>query len=691
MKNLFLLMLSIISLQQVRAQHFAWVQHWGGQEQDITIGIATVTDVNGNIFVTGSFGGTMDADPGPAVVNLVSAGSRDIFVSKFNASGTLLWTKQISGTDDGNVATITTDPAGNIYIAGTYAQTTDFDPGPGVFELQYSVARNSYICKLDNAGNFIWAKGFIGDLSEIADIAVDADQNIYTTGTLYTLTDFDPGPGVYNLDAQDAYDMFVCKLDADGEFLWAKQVSENGDTANVSGVSIAFDSQRNVYITGQFNGTADFDPGAGTFNLTATGPQSSKEIFVCKLDVIGNFLWAGSFTGPINEEINNILVDEDDNAYLTGNFWGTVDFDPGPGTFGITASPTGGNTFLCKLNGNGNLVWAKSFSGGNMYQRGSAITQDHIYTTGYFRGTIDFDPGIATHLITTTGDWDIFVSKMDLDGNFVWANKFGDVVGESASAIAVDRATDNVFLIGHCDQTSDLDPSDETWRVVSKGLAGDVFLLKLSECTPNNGITQGKESCTQYIWPENGGLYTTSGSYWHILTSSTGCDSTVKLNLTIADVDYINQISMNGQYLNVSTSASIDHYKWINCATFAVLGTEETYLPTANGSYALIATAGDCVDTSACFNVTSFGVGLNELEAAGFALYPNPVSDHLVFQSSNAIQPFEIEITSVNGQLAHKATYFSGDKITTEKWPAGIYLVKIISNEKSYVTRIVKK
>src|SRR5690606_29098604 len=119
-------------------------------------------------------------------------------------------------------------------------------------------------------------------------------------------------------------DIFVSKLDPNGNFLWAKQM---GGTDNDQGISITVDTSGNIYTTGIFRNTVDFDPGAGVYNLTAV---VGNDIFISKLDANGNFLWAKQMGSGGNTRSNSIVLDTNGNIYTTGIFQSTADFDPGP-------------------------------------------------------------------------------------------------------------------------------------------------------------------------------------------------------------------------------------------------------------------------------------------------------------------------------------------------------------------------
>ena len=224
--------------------------------------------------------------------------------------------------------------------------------------------------------------------------------------------DFDPGAGTTTLtSAAGSADVFVSKLDSSGNFVWAKSF---GGTSEDLGYSIAVDSSGNIYTTGYFYSTADFDPGAGTSNRTSAG---LVDVFVSKLDSSGNFVWAKSFGGTRDDVSNSIAVDSSGNVYTTGFFVEIVDFDPGAGTSNHT-SAGGGDVFVSKLDSSGNFVWAKSF-GGTSGDSSSSIAVDssgNIYTAGSFGGTVDFDPGAGTTTLSSAGDADVFVLKLTSAG-----------------------------------------------------------------------------------------------------------------------------------------------------------------------------------------------------------------------------------------------------------------------------------
>ena len=191
-------------------------------------------------------------------------------------------------------------------------------------------------------------------------------------------------------------------------------VSVFGGNSHTINSSVAVDSSGNVYTTGGFIGTVDFDPGSGTLNLISAG---SADVFVSKLNSSGNLIWAKKFGGTSEDVGHSLTVDSTGNVYTTGFFQGTADFDPSDQTSNLT-SVDGNDVFLSKLNSSGNLTWVKKF-GGNLAQVGYSITGDssgNVYASGSFQSEVDFDPSDVTTNFSAKGATDVFVLKLTPSG-----------------------------------------------------------------------------------------------------------------------------------------------------------------------------------------------------------------------------------------------------------------------------------
>ncbi|MBK9221011.1 MAG: SBBP repeat-containing protein [Saprospiraceae bacterium] len=390
----------------------------------------------------------------------------------------LIWAKQLGGASLDEGHSIIVDANGNVYTTGYFQGTSDFDPGPAIYNLtSNSGSYDIFISKLDASGNFLWAKR-LGGANEDGglSISIDLNGNVYTTGYFNGTVDFDPGPGIFNLivTGNNGYsDIFISKLDASGNFLWAKQMVGQGEGGDRS-FKIAIDDFGNVYTTGYFNGTVDFDPGPGIFNLV--NGNNPSEIFISKLNSTGNFLWAKKI-GSIDWYAFGITLDKNGNVYTTGFFTGEVDFDPGPGTFKLTSA--GRDIFVLKLDISGNFLWAKKM-GGSFLAAGLSICCDingNSYTTGYFQGTVDFDPGPSTNNLINVGTNDnCFITKLNPAGQLVWVKQLGAVNQVQGHSIIAD-ASGNVYTTGLFSGTSDFNPGSGTFTMTAGGW--DAFISKL--------------------------------------------------------------------------------------------------------------------------------------------------------------------------------------------------------------------
>jgi hypothetical protein len=320
-------------------------------------------------------------------------------------------------------------------------------------------------------GGFGWARAMGGASTEGGDdLFVDTSGNVYTTGTFEGSADFDPGPGTFYLSSLSIRDIFISKLDSSGNFLWAKAIGGYIDYPSRN-PSISVDPSGNIYVTSVFGGTVDFDPGAGRFYLTSAG---FSDIFILKLNSSGNFLWARSMGGAEYDGASGISADSSGNVYTTGGFTGTVDFDPGVGTFNLT-SADGGDIFISKLDRDGNFVWVRSTSGSSGSSGIFLDTSGNVYTTGCFSGTVDFDPGAETFFLTSAGGGDIFISKLDSNGDFIWAKALGGTTNDSGRDITVDTSG-NVYTIGIFQESEAFLPPG-AWA--NLGIHWDIFVSKL--------------------------------------------------------------------------------------------------------------------------------------------------------------------------------------------------------------------
>ncbi len=310
-----------------------WAAQVAGAGNNIAYDMAT--DADGNVYAGGYFVGTTDFDPGAGTADLTSGAAADPFVWKLDSAGNLLWARQLNGPLSGRVRGLELDGSGNVYAAGFFGGTVDFDPGAGTLNLT-AAANDTFIVKLDSDGDLGWARQLGGPDNDSAwDVGVDGG-NVYTVGHFRGTADFDPGAGSFLLTSADDTDIYVSRLDAAGDFLSGEQIG--GALADIV-YRLALDSSGSIHMVGYFEGTADFDPGAGTAMLTAT----SQDAFVLRLgsvtDLDGDGIlnevdncpeldnpaqldWDGDGVGDVCDNCPDII--NPDQADVNGNGSGNV-------------------------------------------------------------------------------------------------------------------------------------------------------------------------------------------------------------------------------------------------------------------------------------------------------------------------------------------------------------------------------
>jgi len=366
-------------------------------------------DKAGNTFMVGSFTATTDFDPGVGIFQLTAKSSYDDFVVKLDGNGNFVWAKQFDFLDNSGAmraSKIFTDINGDIIVVGTFNQTVDFDPGSAVFNItaiNNFVFVSSFILKLDSNGNFKWVKVIenTNSYGTVYGLCTDKIGNIYSCGYFLGILDLDPGLGVVNFDANIGGNMFLLKLDVNGNYLWAQNFDADCGWAHFN--PIITDNNGDVYVAGKYNGTTDLDPSATNCLVTSKG---LTDIFISKFSSSGNFLWGKTIGGLNEDDARYLQVDFAGNIYMTGKFYDLVDFDPGTSVYNLSNFNAAQWSIYClKLNSSGNFLWATSIDMNINVMEDFVFCVDNlnnIYTAGVFGGYVDFDP---SNLAIYNMDW----------------------------------------------------------------------------------------------------------------------------------------------------------------------------------------------------------------------------------------------------------------------------------------------
>lgn len=354
-----------------------------------------------------------------------------LFVSKIEAQ-TFQWSNTIVGLYfNGGYTEImhsAVDKNGNLYTVGGFLNQQAFN---GTV-LAGSLYKNSgFVMKTSRDGNLIWVKQLSETVQNTSDcyvnnIALDTIGNLYITGKITGTIDVDGNAGVQTLTSNGLEDIFIVKWDTAGNYIWKNSIGSVGvDIAEAIDVT---KNGQEIFITGSYENTVDFDPGAGVSPLSSA---SAKDAFVLSLNNLGDFVWVKGIAGSNNQIGLGIDIDNNNNLYVTGSFMGTTAFAT-LGAINITSNGEA-DGFIAKYDhAGGNPLWVKRIGGADNDEIKCVKVDkisNNIYVGGTFRVTVDFDPGAgideATSIGTALGGFnntDAFIVKLDQNGNYIWKN-----------------------------------------------------------------------------------------------------------------------------------------------------------------------------------------------------------------------------------------------------------------------------
>jgi hypothetical protein len=381
----------------------------------------------------------------------------------------------------------------------------------------------------------------------------------------------------------------------------------------------------------------------------------------------------------------SLCVDHLNNVLIAGSFRGTVDFDPGVNTFNMV-SPGGSDIFVLKLDSSRNFAWARRIGGTADDAARSIMIDDTggVYTTGRFGGIVDFNPATATYNMDAYYG-DIFVSKLNSLGNFVWAKHFGSRNSYDYNQFISLDAFHIVIIAGAFTDSGDFNPGTGINWLASLG-GPDSYVLKLNFC--NSTVSISPSRCISYKSPSGKFTWTSSGNYVDTLPNANGCDSLIIVNLTIKTVE--DSVINNSR--NLTAFAAGATYQWLDCNNnFAIIpgATGKSFIPSGNGIYAVKISQNGCIDTSACEAITS--VGVEEYPESEIEVFPNPTKGQFTIALGRQHSEILAVVISESGQEVLKKRFNSvSNFVLMLDGEAGTYYVEIISGDRRRTVKIIK-
>ena len=345
-------------------------------------------DSDGNTLIIGNYYYDVDLDPGVDSAKYYgnyTGGISPVFVVKLDSSGNHLWSGVLPKVD-WRSQRLSIDQQNNVLIAGQFVDTMDFDISDTGVHTRYSYApyEDNFILKMDANGVFQWVKTF-GRAGGIfmRDFSVDHSGNIVFTGYC------EGGNLVFHPDTSlpkyNAYfrGFFVLKYDDAGGFMWLKQF---GPSSQYTCKQVEVTDGNDIIVSGEFEGTADFDPGSASVNMTSQ--NGSEDFFVLKLDSLGQFSWVKRMGNGNNNQLYSMKLGSNNELVLMGELRDSIDFDPGSGVF-FEKSKQYSSTFILMLSAdNAGFKWVRSFVFTDPFQVDfnhlHVDDEGSVYTTGAF-------------------------------------------------------------------------------------------------------------------------------------------------------------------------------------------------------------------------------------------------------------------------------------------------------------------
>jgi FG-GAP-like repeat/Beta-propeller repeat/Calx-beta domain len=507
-----------------------WVKRFAGNAAFAVDDVKV--DASGSVYFGGWFSGTADFDPDAGIANRTSAGSDEAYVAKLNADGSFAWAKQLGSNATEQIDGIAVDTAGNVYSTGWFAGAFTANTVNGPQTLISQGEFDSFINKFDANGNLLWINQIGGANTELSsDIAVDL------SGNAYVVTDFNSATlqvGSSSFANQGGNDALISKFDANGQFVWGREIAGNG---NDRAKSIAVGSAGQVYVTGWFSNSTSFNVGGITQTFTS---QGADDIFVAGLGPTGNFTWANQIGGSGGLDRGfSISVNNAGNILLAGEFQNEINFGAGSGIPNLTTAPGSLAMFISRLSDVTNLAPTDlAFSGlDNIIAENADLTQRRKVANIQI-----FDDGIGTNTLALTG---ADAAKFEIDNNVLYL-KAGTVLSyETQPTYDVSVTVDDATIGNTPDRTqsltitvADVDPILNVSSSGNGNEAGPInsgFVIALNEpsnvpLTVNYSLAGTALAGTDYTLLVGNGISNVTNTSFTIDAGITTATLTVQVN-----------------------------------------------------------------------------------------------------------------------------------------------------------------
>ena len=452
---------------------------YGGENNDE--GLSVHIDKSGNSYVGGYYSQVGKTINDSIQLEFPMSVGKSAMIQKTDSEGAIVWQKFLLGQTEvakTDINNIYTDSKNNIYLSGNFNGTVDFDPS-AKSTLITGTGTDGYLLKLSPLGELLWVNqdGSPG-FDNAHSIVVDENDYLYTTAEFMDTIQLNglnnEKINLINTASLTSPNVFIQKLNNKGQTIWAKVLN----TSIMSqGVGLCLDKKGNLYNSGFFIGKADFNPGKKE-NYINSVSEDQLDIYVLKLTNNGDFVWVNTIGGVGNEMTFTVAVDTKQNAYISGNFSDSLIIKE----LGNKKIKSKGlqDFFISKIDNKGKIEWFKSLgSGGQENGREIAIDSDNdLFITGFYSNTLEIKSPNYTKTLISKGNIDMFLLKMNSDGDYIWANRYGGEGNESGWSIDVDNT--HLYLTGFFSNTIEFNHLKEKKVLDSNGEL-DFFFTKFQK------------------------------------------------------------------------------------------------------------------------------------------------------------------------------------------------------------------
>ena len=358
-----------------------------------------------------------------------------------------------------------------------------------------------------DAQAFQWAKQLSAHYSVGTEIVTDNNLNVISSGWFNDSVDLDPGPNVhwvYEQSGTTSYNSYLSKLDANGWFVWGYSYDDMDTGSHTRILSLDVDNQDNILVMGQYRDSMDLDFGSGVFKLYGNNNNSNTywdNLFIAKYDPSGALIWGKGLQSSSTSTAyglwgNGLKVDGSNNVIISGRFFDTVDFDPGPGVYNLVStnfntSFYNGNRFLLKLTSAGNFTWVRDWNNTGGWNNSGWYSSDeldvdqndNIFFPLIFRDSLDTNPLAPVNMVYSQGLSDIALFKISPSGNVVWHKELGGPNQDYCNSLATDPSGNIFYSVRPGSNPIDMDPGPGSYMIGWNNATWGKVILKLD----NNG------------------------------------------------------------------------------------------------------------------------------------------------------------------------------------------------------------